>query len=170
MCWYFVSAERHNVKFFFEIFSRFLSYFAIQLEGCKQLRESRVTLSLKSLTPDTNCYFVFCRKEHYKRKQTLSPSLSQSSIFVFIYFLKENLEGFFDLFSEDLSSPWTSLLFIVSKRSEIQTNKKFTINLAFSKEHIFTDPLHGVVELGGGALELLQGGVNEGRLVPVLSL
>ena len=49
-------------------------------------------------------------------------------------------------------------------------NKKFTINLAFSKEHIFTDPLHGVVELSGGALELLQGGVNEGRLVPVLSL
>ena len=167
MCWYFVSAERHNVKFFFEIFSRFLSYFAIQLEGCKQLRESRVTLSLKSLTPDTNCYFVFCRKEHYKRKQTF-PLLAKFNFF--IYFLKENLEAFFDLFSEDLSSPGTSLLFIVSKRSEIQTNKKFTINLAFSKEHIFTDPLHGVVELGGGALELIKGGVNEGRLVPVLSL
>ena len=44
------------------------------------------------------------------------------------------------------------------------------MSLAFSKEHILTDPLHGFVELGGGARELLQGSVDEGRLVPVLDL
>ena len=47
---------------------------------------------------------------------------------------------------------------------------KITV-LAFSKELFLTDPLHGVVELGSGALNLLEGGVDEGTLlVPVLSL
>ena len=47
---------------------------------------------------------------------------------------------------------------------------KITV-LAFSKELFFTDPLHGVVELGSGALNLLEGGVDEGTLlVPVLGL
>ena len=43
--------------------------------------------------------------------------------------------------------------------------------LAFSKQLFLTDPLHGVVELGCGDLDLLKGGVDEGTLlVPVLSL
>ena len=47
---------------------------------------------------------------------------------------------------------------------------KITV-LAFSKQLFLTDPLHGVVELGCGDLDLLEGGVDEGTLlVPVLSL
>ena len=58
------------------------------LKVANSSRESRVTLSLKILTPDTNCYFVFCRKEHYKRKQTLSPSLLAKFNFCLHLFLE----------------------------------------------------------------------------------